>query len=58
MTIFKSIIPVIIIFIFTSNLKSQSFDGYALYNHLGGNITYLIDKNGDVAHNWIFKQAM
>ena len=31
---------------------AQSFDGYALYNLQNQNTTYLIDKNGDIAHSW------
>lgn len=31
---------------------SQSFDGYALYNELNQNTTYLIDANGSIAHSW------
>lgn len=30
----------------------QEFDGYALYNAGNQNTTYLIDKNGDIAHTW------
>ncbi|MFT5777140.1 MAG: hypothetical protein ACI837_000071 [Crocinitomicaceae bacterium] len=31
---------------------SQSFDGYALYNEGEEFITYLIDKDGNIAHSW------
>ena len=31
---------------------AQTFDGYALYNSQNSNTTYLIDKNGAVAHSW------
>lgn len=31
---------------------SQSFDGYALYNLQNQNTTYLIDKDGSIAHSW------
>ena len=33
-------------------LYSQEFDGYALYNESNSNTTYLIDKDGDIAHTW------
>jgi hypothetical protein len=31
---------------------SQSFDGYALYNLQNQNTSYLIDKDGNIAHSW------
>ena len=31
---------------------AQNFNGYALFNDMGESITYLIDKNGDIAHTW------
>lgn len=31
---------------------SQTFNGYALYNELNQNTTYLIDANGSIAHTW------
>lgn len=31
---------------------AQSFNGYALYNELNQNTTYLIDQNGNIAHSW------
>ena len=31
---------------------STEFDGYALYNQQNENTTYLIDKEGDIAHTW------
>ncbi|MFK7907577.1 MAG: aryl-sulfate sulfotransferase [Chitinophagales bacterium] len=39
---------------FTScfNLQAQEFDGYALFNKSNDNTTFLIDKNGDIAHSW------
>ena len=33
-------------------VNAQSFDGYALYNLLNENTTYLIDKDGNIAHTW------
>ncbi|MFT4601964.1 MAG: hypothetical protein ACI857_002150 [Arenicella sp.] len=37
---------------FSFNGYSQSFDGYALYNLQNQNTTYLIDKDGLIAHSW------
>lgn len=31
---------------------AQNFNGYALFNHMNSNTTYLIDKNGNIAHSW------
>ena len=31
---------------------TTEFDGYALYNQQNENTTYLIDKDGDIAHTW------
>lgn len=31
---------------------AQSFDGYALYNLQNQNTSYLIDKDGNIAHSW------
>ncbi|MFT7614879.1 MAG: hypothetical protein ACI9J3_003866 [Parvicellaceae bacterium] len=37
----------------SSHLIGQtSFNGFALYNELGSNTSYLIDKDGNIAHNW------
>jgi hypothetical protein len=33
-------------------LNAQTFNGYALYNSQNSNTTYLIDKNGNIAHSW------
>ncbi len=33
-------------------INAQTFDGYALYNSQNSNTTYLIDKNGSIAHSW------
>lgn len=50
---FTNFITLMGIFIITSNLSvAQDFDGYALYNAVNDNTTYLIDKNGDIAHTW------
>ncbi|MCJ8288606.1 MAG: aryl-sulfate sulfotransferase [Crocinitomicaceae bacterium] len=35
-----------------SNSNAQSFNGYALYNLQNQNTTYLIDKDGNIAHTW------
>ena len=32
--------------------QTTEFDGYALYNRQNENITYLIDKDGEIAHTW------
>lgn len=40
------------VFITTSAIQSQEFDGYALFNSLNSNTVFLIDKNGDIAHTW------
>lgn len=50
----KNLLLVFALFIFSKSLLySQEFDGYALYNTLNQNTTYLIDKNGDIAHSWL-----
>ena len=37
----------------TQSIYAQSeFDGFALYNAQNNNTTYLIDKEGDIAHIW------
>jgi hypothetical protein len=36
----------------TITTTAQEFDGYALFNRNNDNTTYLIDKNGDIAHTW------
>ncbi|MBB78023.1 MAG: hypothetical protein CL844_03355 [Crocinitomicaceae bacterium] len=46
---FLSLITVLFCF---QNLNSQSFNGYALYNLQNQNTTYLIDDQGNIAHNW------
>lgn len=32
--------------------QSQDFDGFTMYNNGNTTTTYLIDKNGDIAHTW------
>ena len=41
-----SLLGLLIVF----SVQAQEFDGYALYN--SGNTTYLIDKDGEIAHRW------
>ncbi|MDB4285680.1 aryl-sulfate sulfotransferase [bacterium] len=41
----------------TSILGQSTFQGYALYNELGRNTTYLIDKDGNIAHSWQLQTA-
>ncbi len=36
----------------SSNANAQTFNGYALYNLQNQNTTYLIDKDGSIAHSW------
>jgi hypothetical protein len=38
------------LFAFTS--IAQDFDGYALYNNQNESTTFLIDKDGEIAHSW------
>lgn len=38
--------------LFASNAQAQSFDGYAIYNLQNQNTSYLIDKDGNIAHSW------
>jgi hypothetical protein len=38
--------------LFSLNLFAQSFDGYAIYNLQNNKTTYLIDKDGNIAHSW------
>ncbi len=37
---------------FSFKVNAQTFDGYALYNLQNQNTTYLIDKDGNIAHTW------
>ncbi|NRA12587.1 MAG: aryl-sulfate sulfotransferase, partial [Crocinitomicaceae bacterium] len=39
-------------FVFAWSSFGQTFDGYALYNLQNENVTYLIDKNQNIAHSW------
>lgn len=43
--------------LFTMSSNAQSFNGYALYNLQNQNTTYLIDKNGSIAHSWSCSDA-
>lgn len=53
MKLFTSFWSVLLLLLcLSSSVQSQEFDGYALYNELNNNTTYLIDKNGDIAHTW------
>lgn len=38
--------------LFTLNGIGQTFDGYALYNLQNNKTTYMIDKDGEIAHSW------
>ncbi len=41
----------VLLLVFSSGF-AQTFNGYALYNELNQNTTYLIDKDGNIAHTW------
>ena len=41
-----------ILVVVSMNVSAQIFDGYALYNSLNSQNTYLIDKDGNIAHTW------
>ena len=38
--------------LFYAQLSAQSFNGYAIYNLQNQNTSYLIDKDGNIAHSW------
>ena len=44
----------LLVFLGISSLVSnaQSFDGYALYNLQNNSTSYLVDKDGNIAHSW------
>ncbi len=42
----------IVAILFSTNLFAQDFDGYALYNLQNNSTTYLVDKDGEIAHSW------
>ncbi|MFB0925456.1 MAG: hypothetical protein QMB65_09270, partial [Vicingaceae bacterium] len=42
----------LVLYFFANSAIAQTFDGYALYNTQNSNTTYLIDKNGTIAHTW------
>lgn len=46
------ILPISILLLSFGWSNAQTFDGYALYNSQNSNTTYLIDKNGNIAHSW------
>ena len=53
MRIFTKLFCIVtVLFISLNFAYSQEFDGYALYNHTNQSTTFLIDKNGDIAHTW------
>ena len=41
-----------ILFLFTTALFAQNFNGFALYNEINDNTAYLIDADGDITHSW------
>lgn len=43
--------------LFSSATIAQDFNGYALYNKQNNTTTYLIDKDGNVAHSWSCAKA-
>ena len=46
----KNLLLSLFCLLFVNSLFAQEFDGYALYND--NNTTFLIDKDGDIAHRW------
>lgn len=54
---FKMIAIQLCSFLFLVNAHAQSFNGYALYNLQNQNTTYLIDKDGNIAHSWSCSSA-
>lgn len=46
------ILAVVALLMLLGTVKAQTFNGYALYNLLNSNTTYLIDKDGNIAHSW------
>jgi len=49
----RILLVAIALLIASSQLIGQTaFEGFALYNGLGSNTSYLIDKDGNIAHNW------
>lgn len=47
----KLLFSFLLLFFAHSALRAQ-FDGYALYNEQNQKTTYLIDKDGEIAHSW------
>ena len=39
-------------FMLLTHSYGQDFNGYSLYNEMGGNTVYLIDKDQNIAHSW------
>ncbi|PCI96336.1 MAG: hypothetical protein COB15_10705 [Flavobacteriales bacterium] len=52
MKILNKLVALSLILITVKITTAQTFDGYALYNLQNSNTTYLIDKNGAIAHSW------
>jgi hypothetical protein len=48
---FKTIMLLFLLTV-TNESFSQNFDGYALYNLQNNNTSYLVDKDGNIAHSW------
>jgi hypothetical protein len=42
----------LLFFVANSSFAQGPFNGYALYNSLNSNTSYLIDKDGNIAHDW------
>jgi hypothetical protein len=51
MKIFRNLIIILVCLIFHT-AQSQDFDGFTMYNGQNSSTTYLIDRNGDIAHTW------
>ncbi len=49
----KKIITTLALILSIQFVDGQSFNGFALYNEGGGNTTYLIDENQNIAHTWV-----
>lgn len=48
----SNLLTLFFLFIAQSNFAQSEFDGFALYNAQNNNVTYLIDKDGNIAHTW------
>jgi hypothetical protein len=51
-TLLYIVLTTLLIQLSVGHLQSQEFDGYCLYNPLNNRTTYLIDKEGNIAHSW------